>query len=241
MHFGTIAMKGTIEDLLAGLALAGSFTTGRAIASFDEAPERDAAGERTLIAGEYLAAAYILDDGLLLSTDPDLIVDASRRLDRPVVAVGAETTSGTYFLIGADAGHLDRFHWNSLGGQTAPYDFGEPLPGEPADGLDDLDGVRLMAVLAAAGFDFEGWADRGRRLLVEASYGDPATGSAGQALTAFLEKHALPGGNLVKPVPIKRGKGAFDLAAPGSRLPDGTRVPGAGSKQSLVGRLFGRS
>jgi hypothetical protein len=241
MHFGVIAAHGTAEVLLSALGAAGSFTAGGDIASFDDAPDADAAGERTLIAGDLDQRAYLLDAGLMLSTDPDLIVDASRQLSGPVVAAGAETTSGTYFLIAAIDGRLERCHWLGLGQYSKPYDVGEPLPGEPPDGLDDVDGQRLMGVLGAAGFDVDGWRDRGRKVVVDAAYGDPLSGPASDAMSAFLGANELPGADRIKPAVIRRDNGAYDLAAPGSRLPDGTRAGEPGErKPGLIGRLFGR-
>jgi hypothetical protein len=241
MHFGVIAAEGTPDELLGALASVGSFTAGAAITSFDDAPETDAAGEKTLIAGGHDGRAYLFDDSLILCTDPDLVIDASRRLGRRVLSAGAETTSGTYFLIAARSGRLERFHWNGLGAQTEPYDIGDPLPGEPADGLDDLDGLRLTGVLAAAGFDVDGWRGGGSRFVVDAAYGDPVSGPAGAALGDFLASDAVAGGDKLQPIVIKRGNGGFDLAAPGSRLPDGTRVDAGERKPGLMGRLFGRS
>ena len=102
---------------------------------------------------------------------------------RRVLSAGAETTSGTYFLIAA-AGHgLERIHWNGLGLQTEPYDIGGPVAGEPADGLDDFDGQRLTGVLRAAGSDVDVGRDGGSKVVVEATYGgDPVPGPAGAAL-----------------------------------------------------------
>jgi len=241
MHFGIVATEGTADELLGALATAGTFSMGRQIALLDDAPPRDAAGEKTLIAGEHDGRAYLYDDTLILSTDPDLVVDASRRLGRQVVAAGAETTSGTYFLIVAEAGSLQRLHWNQLGGVSAPYDLGAPLPGEPADGLDDLDGERLTGVLETAGFDIDQWQHGGTMAIVDAAYGNPVAGPAGAALGEFLASHAVPGSEKLTPIVVKRGNGGFDLAAPGSRLPDGTRVEGGGAKKpGLMGRLFGR-
>ena len=179
MHFGVIAAQGSVEQLLAAIGSAGSLTVGHPIGSFDDAPEMDAAGERTLIAGDHLGQAYLLDESLILATDPDLIVDVSRRLGSRAMAAAAETTSGTYALIAATEGRLERLHWLGLGQQTEPYDVGLPLPGEPADGLDDLDGQRLMAVVRAAGFDVDDWRESGRKVVVAAAYGDP--GSDGPA------------------------------------------------------------
>jgi hypothetical protein len=251
MHFGVIAIEGSAEELLAALGSAGSFTAGAPIDSFDDAPEKDAAGERTLIAGDHLGRAYLLDESLILSTDPDLIVDASRRLGRRVLAAVAETTSGAYILIAATDGRLERLHWLGLGQHTEPYDVGVPLAGEPPDGLDDLDGQRLLAVVRAAGFDVDGWRESGRKVIVEVDYAEvvaaaeaaaaaPA-GRASAALGAFLTAHLVPGGDRIKPIVVRRENGGFDLAAPGSRLPDGTRVGQTGEgKPGLLGRLFGR-
>jgi len=240
MHFGIVAIEGTAVELLAALAMAGTFSKGRQVALFDDAPPRDAAGEKTLIAGEHDGRAYLYDDTLILSTDPDLVVDASARLDRRVIAIGAETTSGTYFLVVADRGSLQRLHWTQLGGVSARYDLGAPLPGEPSDGLDDLDGERLMGVLQAAGFDVDQWQHGGTMAVVDATYGDPVSGPAGDALNEFIARHAVPGGDKLKPIVIQRENGGLDVAAPGSRLPDGTRVSVAERKPGLKGRLFGR-
>lgn len=240
MHFGVITTEGTAKELLDALASAGTFALGATIASFDDAPEVDAAGEKTLIAGEHAGRAYLFDDSLLLSADPDLIADAARRLGRRVLSAGAETTSGTYFLIAAAGDGLERIHWNGLGLQTEPYDIGEPVAGEPADGLDDLDGQRLTGVLRAAGSDVDAWRDGGSKVVVEATYGDPVPGPAGAALEAFLATHAVPGGDKLKPIVVQRENGGFDVAAPGSRLPDGTRVGVAERKPGALGRLFGR-
>jgi hypothetical protein len=237
MHFGAIATRATAQELLAALGWAGTFSLGAEIRSFDDAPQTDAAGERVMIAGDHDGSAYLLDESLILSADVDLIVDVSRRLDRLVLSIGAETTSGTYWLIAAGRGRLARCHWIQLGVLAEPYDVGERLAGEPDDGLDDVDGRRLTAVLQAAGFDVDAWRERGRKLLVEATYAPPTSGPDGQAMNAWMAAHMPPGAPDLNPIVAKRGDG-FDLVAPGTRMPDGSRV--GGSKPGLLGRLFGR-
>jgi hypothetical protein len=230
---------GSAEELLMALSGPGSYRAGAAIASFDDAPEADPAGERVLIAGDHEGGAYLLDPSSLLAADVDVIVDASERLGRPVYGVGAETTSGTYYLIVADAGRLLRCYWDILGALVERYEVGDPLPGEAPDGLDDVDGERLFAVLGAAGFDPEAWRLHGRKLVVDATWESRPEGPAGAALNAFMTAHLQPGSENLRPVVARRDSG-FDLVAPGSRLPDGTRVAAPVEKPGLLGRLFGR-
>lgn len=239
MHFGVIATDGRAEDLLGALARAGTFRAGADVASMDDVPERDAAGEHVIVAGDHRGRAYLMDPGLVLAVDADLVVDMSKRLSGRVLAIGAETTSGTYWLTLAHDGQLERAHWEQLGGLTVPFDVGSRLPGEPDDGLDDVDGERLRGVLAAAGFDLDGWMSSGRKVVVDATYGDAPRGPAGDAMNAHFEAHGVEGSEKLRPVVAKRGSG-FDLVAPGSRLPDGTRVVAPEEKPGLLGRLFGR-
>src|SRR5262245_48271320 len=166
MHHGVIVVEGTAEELLGALAAAGKFRAGATVASMEEVPETDAEGEKVLVAGDLDGRPYLFDDSLLLASDADLIADASRRLGRRVLAIGAETTSGSYFLTAATGGQVERQYWDQIGGLVKPYDVGPALAGEPTDGLDDVDGQRLHGVLAAAGFDPDGWMNHGRKVIV---------------------------------------------------------------------------
>jgi len=242
MHFGVIAARVTPETLLGALApRIPSYEVVGDVVAVADLPER-VGDEAPLASGSLDDAAFLLDPAQLVSTDPDVLVEASRIVGGLVASIGAETTSGTYWLIVAEDGALRRLHWNSLWGLPQPYDTGTSLPAEADRPLEDVDGVGLTHVLRSLGFRLDGWLAAGPFSVIRPEYGTTDPGPHQQALTSYFETHSTFDPNrLPTPIVVDRGSGRFDLAAAGSRLPDGTMVGEAvPAKRGLLGRLLRR-
>jgi hypothetical protein len=142
----------------------------------------------------------------------------------------------------AENGSLARLHWNSLWGQSEPYDVGSPLPSEASGALEDVDGIGLFHVFSALGFNYPLWSSRGPFSVLGVDYHIGEPGPIGTAQNAFAEAHSVFDPNQVPtPVVVTRGNGGFDMVAAGSRLPDGTVVQAvAPKKPGILGKLFGR-
>jgi hypothetical protein len=242
MHMGVIAARATPDDLLGALASRiPSWSIVRVVRALGDVPER-VGEEAPLIGGSFDGDAFLLDPSQIVSSDSDALVEASRMLDGPVASVGAETTSGTYWLILAGRGSLRRLHWTSLWGLPRPYDLGAPLAEEAPQPLEDIDGVGLIGVLRSLGFRYDEWTAKGPFSVIQAEYLSLESGPHGKALGEFFAAHStFDPEHLPTPIVVDRGNGGFDLAAAGSRLPDGTPVREAmPAKRGLLGRLMGR-
>ncbi len=161
MHYGLLAATGSQAALLAELERhAGQLILGDAVgAPFDAEPAADNDGW-VMAVGELDGRAFILDSSMVLSDSPDMIVAMSARLGT-VVGCGAETVSGTYWLIVARDGDPERFVFVSHAGMTRGMAVGEPLASEADHPIEDLDGEGLFAALAHVGLDASRWLDAG--------------------------------------------------------------------------------
>lgn len=98
---------------------------------------------------------YLLDPAMVITSNLDLAQMISRSLGCVVASVGAETVSGTYWLVAVVGGRLRRLHWNVRADLTEAFDLGEPFAAERRVPLEDVDGNGLIACLAELGFDPE--------------------------------------------------------------------------------------
>jgi hypothetical protein len=241
MHFGVVAARTSVDSLLGALSCVANYHVAQQVPTLDAVPDR-VGEEPPLITGNLDDVAFVMDPGMLVSTDADAIVAASATLRTTVASVGAETTSGTYWLTVAENGSLTRLHWNSLWGQSEPYEVGSALPSEADGPLEDVDGIGLFRVFSALGFDYPRWSSRGPFSVLGVDYHIGELGPIGTAQNAFSEAHSIFDPKQVPtPVVVTRGNGGFDMVAAGSRLPDGTVVEAAvPRKPGFLGKLFGR-
>jgi hypothetical protein len=89
-----------------------------------------------------------------------MIVSMSEQLG-VVVAGGAETVSGSYWLTAARDGQLLRCVFVQHAGMTRGMAIGEALPTEADHPIEDLDGDGLFAALAWFGLDASSWLAEG--------------------------------------------------------------------------------
>jgi hypothetical protein len=241
MHFGVVAARTSVDSLLGALPAVAGYQLAQEIPTLDSMPDR-VGEEPPLVTGNLDGVAFVMDPGMLVSTDADAIVAASAALATTVAAVGAETTSGTYWLTVAENGSLARLHWNSLWGQSEPYDVGPALPSEARGALEDVDGIGLFRAFSALGFDYPLWSSRGPFSVLGVEYHVGKPGPFGAAQNEFAKAHSIFDPNETPtPVVVTRGNGGSDIVAAGSRLPDGTVVRGAAPKKAgILGKLFGR-
>ena len=237
MHHGYLVAETTADRLIEALdAYAGTFTIGAPAAQFEDLrPGSDSTGWKLAI-GERDGRAYLLDPALLLSGDPDLVVALSRDLGATVAGAGAETVSGTYWFHAATAGTLRRSHWNCYDAVSEPFDRGDPLLIEADIGLEDIDGVGIVAALDDMGFDVTPWSDAGPWSALRYT-GDrlpEVPGDLGEARRAHREAHRVDAAH--KPTVVRRGR-IFDLAHPASRLPGGEPVRAAATRGGCLGVL----
>jgi hypothetical protein len=90
---------------------------------------------------------------MVLTSSLDLVPAMSGDLGCVVASIGAETVSGTFWLVAADGGRLRRLHWNVHPDLTEAFDLGEPFVAERRVAVEDIDGNGLLACLAELGFD----------------------------------------------------------------------------------------
>jgi hypothetical protein len=169
MHYGILAADMGLDELRRRLAgVLGDFADQGPIKNIEDVPSSDPAG-LVFPAGELNGKAYLLDQYVLMSgSQPDLIVQLASEGDPAlVVGVGAETTSGTFYLAAARGAELVRAYFNCHSDLTHPFERGEPLPVEAATGLEDLNGEGLTSALVDFGFDVDAWQRAGpfRQLL----------------------------------------------------------------------------
>lgn len=176
--------------------------------------------------------SYLLDPAMVLTTNPDLVVSLSGELDCVVASVGAETVSGTYWLVAAQEGRLVRLHWQMRASLTEALDLGSRLPSENTVPLEDVDGRGLFSALKDLGFDpaMVTAPTAGQKYLWPAET-LPATGDLQTQIKAHHDRfERREGGDWTKHIkPIPREGGGFDLQY---------QPPSA--KPSLLRRLFGK-
>lgn len=213
MHHGIIAFDGPAEKFIEAInTRVSNLVAGSESASL-EAMDLEPKDEGWPMAfGELDSKTYLLDTSLVLSGDFDLIAALSGELNATVAGAGAETTSGTYWFIGARNGEVFRSHWGSHTDMTSPWDDGEPLPTEERQPLEDIDGVGLISALGGLGFDYERWVASGsHREVFYAAESFPKSGALGKALKAYRESVKIPEGAQPKPTVLVRSDGGFDI------------------------------
>jgi hypothetical protein len=222
MSYGVAAAAGTAKEMLAALSGAPcELTIGEPIRSFWDVPD-EIAGVGPVVVGTAVGCAYLMDASLRLLT-PDTILEASRRLGRLVVSIGAVTDIGCYWLYAADSGRMLRIHYDEMAAQGRPFDEGELLPIEHGRPLDDIDGAGLFAALDSCGFQYDWWAHNGAMAWVDGAR-EIQAGDIENRIEAFAvanrPAHWSPTGRPITQI-IARGPGIAEQAPPGSRLPDG--------------------
>jgi hypothetical protein len=177
-------------------------------------------------------SSYLLDSAMVLTSNPDLVVSLSSELGCKVASAGAETVSGTFWLVAADSGRLLRLHWNQLSGVTLPLDVGDPLASESRAPLEEIDGKGLVAAIAELGFDPRPviYPTPGEKFLWAAEK-LPASGDLEAQISAHSARYKRPGGDdWTKHIkPVQRADGGFDL-----------QYQPATEKPNMLRRLFGK-
>lgn len=184
----------------------GRFADRGPIDSIDAVPAQSTDDGWWLAAGEYAGRAYVFDTSWLLSgAEPDLIAGLAAESGALVIGCGAETVSGSYYLVAARGRRMLRHFYGCRASLAVPYSEGEPFPTEaqrPIDG--DLNGDGLFAALGQFGFDPLAWQDGQyddahpgyRRLVVYTADdfppGAPPRGPLAQAVAEHERLHTLP-------------------------------------------------
>jgi len=166
-HHGILAASASQAELLAELERhTGEFILGAPVGCpYDAEPAASDDGWRMAI-GERDGRAFLLDSSMVISDSPDMVVAMSARLGT-VVGCGAETVSGTYWLVAARDGALLRFVYVQHSGLTRGMAMGDPLPSEAEHPIEDFDGRGLLAAMATLGLDARPWLDAGPAVAVD--------------------------------------------------------------------------
>lgn len=166
---------------------------------------------------------YVVDPRMVFTTWDDFTVELSRSLNCLVAAAGAETVSGTFWLLVAEAGSLRRRHWNVTATLTKALDEGEPLPSERTVGLEDVDGRGIFTALTSVGFDPAAYiAPTSQRLrLISRECRFPAAGELAARVGRHTETYGRSDADeWQKSIRVAgRGDGGFDLRAEPDREP----------------------
>lgn len=175
------------------------------------------AEEDEVLVSEVDGVSYLLEGSMILSMDPDFVVQLSRELGCRVVGMGAETISGTTVFVAAESGAARRVHFDITATLTRPYELGDPLPGEEAVSWRDLDGAGLFTALEAFGLPAGPLADlHESRLRFEPAYEQfPSKGPIGDAVNEHVSSFEVPDADSwTKNIKVVvRGEGAFDIVA----------------------------
>jgi hypothetical protein len=129
MHHGIIAADVSLDRLVAAInehiATLEPGDTHASLGELDLEPKDDG---WPMAMGERDGKVYILDTSLVLSAGHDLIPALSADLGgATVVGTGADTTSGTFWLLAARDGEAIRSYWNCYTDMRQPWTRGEPL------------------------------------------------------------------------------------------------------------------
>jgi hypothetical protein len=224
----------------------GRFADRGPIDSIDAMPAQSTDEGWWLAAGEYAGRAYVLDPSwLLASAEPDLIAGLAAESGALVIGAGAETVSGSYYLVAARGRQVLRHFYGCRASLAVPYSAGEPLPteaGQPLDG--DLNGDGLYAALGQFGFDPLAWQDGQyddahpgyRRLLLYTADNfllgaTTPSGPLAQAVADHERQYTLP------PERRSQPRVVVSRRPPRSGVVDG---PGGGGWRQRLGRWLGR-
>jgi len=193
MHQGYIVATASQTDLLDELSRhTGEFTAGAVVERTADA-ELDP-GQFDLLLGEIDGGAVLVDTSMILSHSPDLIVTMSARLGT-VVGCGAETVSGSYWLIAARDGTPLRYVFVSHAGMTRGMAMGEPLPSEDEHPVEDISGDGVFAAMAAFGLDPSGWLESGPATVVAYDFSrSPQDGPIAAVRREHYERYQRPDG-----------------------------------------------
>ena len=223
MHFGLLAVGAPWDPAFAAISrMTGDFIPRGEVGPGDE-PHLDSTDDGFLIlAGGLMDRSYILDTSMLLSGgEYDRLVALSSELECTVGAVLAETVSGTFSLLIAEKGTVERLYFNCHSSISQPYSVGSPLPSEAVTPLEDIDGRGLFAALDSIGFRTIEWQSRSPRHRylytcreLEAESGPPA-GPLAQQLDQHHRAFAIPKHLVPRPKVVSRklpdGSVAFDI------------------------------
>jgi hypothetical protein len=149
MHFGLLGLNCPREPALNELRRhAGEFREAEAFATSFPGPE----WVRVTL-DEHRGRTTLADSTCMLTgLRPDLIVALSANLREPLVAYYAETTSGSFGFVVAQAGKLLRLYHACHFAWSQPISIGEPLRFESGVDLEALDGSGAVAALGHFGF-----------------------------------------------------------------------------------------
>jgi hypothetical protein len=142
--------------------------------------------------GERDGQAFLLDSSMVLSDSADMLVAMSARLGT-VVGCGAETVSGSYWLVAARDGILVRFIFVQHAGMTRGMAMGDPLPSEAEHPIEDFDGGGLLAAMATLGLHARPWLDAGPAVVVDYDGARfPEDGPIDRVRSAHYERYKRP-------------------------------------------------
>jgi hypothetical protein len=248
MHFGMVCAELPVAELVTRLRRVGGEMLDRGAVSDPNRFNPSASEGSAVIAGERDGKGYLMDESMLLSgAEPDVIV-AIASIEPPalVVGCGAETVSGTYWLIAARGPEVIRSYFHCHSDLAQPFQRGAQLASEQAKPLDgDADGHGLTAALTSLGFDFDGWFSEGpwNAFLYTGEGADVtlANGPLGQAQSQHHARFKLPPEKqpTMKIVTRDPSGAVVDVSDTGVRLGDiGARR--ATGVRGLIKRLIGR-
>jgi hypothetical protein len=208
MHFGVVAAAAPWDRFFGELcALTGRFLDRGEVGNLYEV-DFDQADEDGfwVVGGESAGQAYVYDHNMVLSgANRDRLVELSGRLQSTVAACMAETVSGSFSLLVARSGSLERCYYNCISAIGEPFVLGEPLTPEAIASLQDIDGAGLFAALRHQGLDYPTWADTGPKRLYRYTWDEltatppPAKGPIDTALDEHWKAHEYPKEQVLKP------------------------------------------
>lgn len=225
MHFGVVAAKAPWERFFTELSgLTGSFLDRGEVAGLEHFDFDTREDGFLVVGGQYGDHAYLHDTSMILSGEAfDRLIELSRRLTCTVAACVGETVSGSFGLLVADAGTLQRLYYNCVSSIREPFSLGTPLATERHHPLEDVDGVGLLEALRDQGLDYADWRQNGSKraylYTCEELNGTPV-GPKGPVEAAFddhWKRHEYPKGQTPSPKVVSRvlpdGSTAFDIVA----------------------------
>jgi hypothetical protein len=113
MHFGVLVADMSWPDLLVRLETqTGVFIDQGIVEDLDEFDLAPEGKDFLLLAGELDGKAYLFDTSFFLSGTPDFITNIAADSGKLVIGCGAETVSGTYYLVVARGEEVLRHYYN---------------------------------------------------------------------------------------------------------------------------------